>query len=280
MKIDAHFHVWRLERADYGWLSPAMAPIYRDVEIDDWTAQAAAQDVRAGVLVQAAPTAEETAFLLEQANRHPDRVLGVVGWVDLLARDAPHQIERLSRQPLLKGLRPMLQDIAQTEWITQAAARPALSAMAEVGLAFDALIQPRHLPAITEVARRHPGLRIIVDHGAKPDMRLGADTSTFDLWRQGLQALAAEGPQVMCKLSGLWTEAPDGQPCEYVVPWAQALLEIWGPARLIWGSDWPVLERAGSYALWHRFSLDLIESLEPSAQQAVLGGNARTIYRL
>lgn len=280
MKVDAHFHAWRLERADYGWLTPALAPIYRDVEVDHWAALASAQGIRAGVLVQAAPTAAETAFLLEQARRHPGVVLGVVGWVDLLAPDAPRQIEQLAQQALLKGLRPMLQDIAQTDWIAQAAAQPALAAMAEAGLVLDALIEPRHLPVIREVARRHRRLRIVVDHGAKPSLQAEPDAGQLQAWRLGLQRLADEGPQVMCKLSGLWTQAPPGRPCHSVRPWAQALLEIWGPERLIWGSDWPVLELAGSYAQWHQFSLQLIGHLQPREQEAVLGGNAQDTYRL
>jgi L-fuconolactonase len=280
MNIDAHFHAWHLARGDYGWLTPSLAPIYRDVEIEHWARQADAHHIHAGVLVQAAPSTAETLFLLEQAKRHPGRVLGVIGWVDLLAADAPAQIEALSRQPLLKGLRPMLQDIAQTDWIAQAAAQAALSAMAEAGLVFDALIQPRHLPVIADLTRCHRNLRIVIDHGAKPDMRPGSDSAALQLWRQGLQALAAQGPRVMCKLSGLWTEAPAGQPCEHVRPWAQALLEIWGPGQLIWGSDWPVLELAGSYAQWRDFSLNLLGPLAPAEQQAVLGGNARAMYRL
>ena len=284
MNIDAHFHAWRLGRGDYGWLTPALGPIHRDVQVSDWWAQAAPQGVQGGVLVQAAPTAAETAFLLDQAARHP-QVLGVVGWVDLLAPDAPQQVGALAAQPRLKGLRPMLQDIEDTGWIAQDAVQPALAAMAACGLVFDALIQPRHLGVIADLARRHPTLRIVVDHGAKPLMSATEDEVSRQAlreWREGLEALAqsTEAGRVMCKLSGLWTEAPAGRPCAHVLPWAEALLQVWGPERLIWGSDWPVLELAGAYATWHALSADLLAQCSEAQRRAVFGGNARRMYRL
>ena len=133
MSIDAHFHCWQLARGDYGWLPPSLAPIYRDVAVSDWQQQAAAHGVDGGVLVQAAPTEAETAFLLEQADAHPG-VLGVVGWVDWLAADAPARIKALARRARLKGLRPMLQDIDDVRWILQPALAPALHTMSDCGI--------------------------------------------------------------------------------------------------------------------------------------------------
>ena len=280
MKIDAHFHAWQIARGDYGWLTPALGPIYRDVQVSHWWQQAQARGVGAGVLVQAAPTAAETAFLLQQADQHRQEVLGVVGWVDLLASDAAEQVRALAAHPRLKGLRPMLQDLAQTDWILQESVQAGLAAMADCGLVFDALIQPRHLAVIAELARRHPTLRLVIDHGAKPLMHASAAGQDLRQWHEGLQTLARQAPGAMCKLSGLWTEAPAGAPCQQVQPWAQALLEIWGADRLIWGSDWPVLERAGRYDQWHDWSVDLLAPLSPAQRQAVLGGNARRMYRL
>lgn len=282
MRVDAHFHAWQLARGDYGWLTPALAPIYRDIDVTDWAEQAAACGIQAGLLVQAAPTSAETAFLLQQARAQPQRVRGVIGWVDLLAADAASQVHALAGEPLLKGLRPMLQDIADTDWIEQPAAQPALAAMAEAGLVFDALIQPRHLGVITRLAQRHRQLRIVVDHGAKPAMDGAVNQPAGRAWREGLAQLAqsTESHRVMCKLSGLWTEAPSGRACEHVRPWAQALLDVWGPERLIWGSDWPVLELAGDYGAWHRWSQALLAGLSAEQQAAVLGGNAQAMYRL
>lgn len=276
LRVDAHFHAWQLARGDYGWLTPALGPIYRDVAVSDWQRHARAHGIEAGVLVQAAPTRAETTQLLAWADAHP-AVRGVVGWEDFGAPDAPARIQALAQHPRLKGLRPMLQDIEQTDWILQAQVQPALHAMAEAGLVLDALIQPRHLPLMPTLAARHARLRIVIDHGAKPQP--GMDAAQ---WLAPMQALAqaTETERVMCKLSGLWTEAPAGSHADWTHPWAQALLQTWGPQRLIWGSDWPVLELAGSYADWHLATQQTLAGLSEAEHNAVLGGNAVRMYRL
>jgi L-fuconolactonase len=130
-------------------------------------------------------------------------VLGVVGWLDLLAADAPARIDALARdEPGLRGLRPMLQDIADADWILEPRLAPAFDAMAARGLVFDALVKPLHLPRIGQVARRHPELRVVIDHGAKPD--IGA--RQWQPWADAMHELSAL-PNVSCKLSGLLTEA-------------------------------------------------------------------------
>lgn len=275
--IDAHFHCWQLARGDYGWLTPALAPIYRDVQVADWQQQAQAWGVMGGVLVQAAPTGQETRFLLQQAKDNP-AVLGVVGWIDMLAPDAVAQVAQCAEQPRLKGLRPMLQDLSDPDWILQPAIQPVLAAMARHGLVFDALIQPVHLPRILALTQAHPDLTVVVDHGAKPVI----DAAAMNVWAEPMAQLARQThpDKVVCKLSGLWTEAPAGQPVAVVRPWCEALLQMWGPRRLLWGSDWPVLELAGSYAAWRASSLDVLARLSPEEQSAVLGDNARRIYRL
>lgn len=243
--IDAHFHIWRLDRGDYGWLTPALGAIHRDVSLDDWRQARASSGITAGVLVQAAPTEAETHYLLEQARTAPD-VLGVVGWVDLLATDAAHRIRALATHPKLIGLRPMLQDLPDPGWILQERLAPALEALQVAGLTFDALIKPVHLPHILALAARYPALRIVVDHGAKPAIAAGQ----WDDWAQGMRRLAGE-PLVFCKLSGLWTEAAEGAPAAALAPYMRHLLDCFGPRRLLWGSDWPVLELAADYPAWH-----------------------------
>ncbi len=274
MIIDAHFHCWQLARGDYGWLTPALAPIHRDVSVADWQRESAPHGVSGGVLVQAAPTEAETAFLLAQADAHAG-VLGVVGWVDLLAPDAPARVAALARHPRLKGLRPMLQDIADPQWILQPALTPALEAMARAGLVFDALVKPAHLPHLLTLAARHPTLRIVIDHGAKPEIA----QDQWEPWAGWMQRLARE-TQAPCKLSGLLTEAGPAPAPGRVRRWAAHLLECFGPQRLVWGSDWPVLELAGSYALWHAQVLELLAPLGEVDRAAVLGGNARRLYGL
>ena len=250
--IDAHFHIWQLDRADYGWLTPASGPIHRDFTLDQWRQTSAPCGVTGGILVQAAPTEAETRFLLQQARGAPD-ILGVVGWVDMLAVDAAARIQALAADPKLRGLRPMLQDIADPDWILQPGLRGALDAMQEHGLTFDALIKPLHLPRILALAQRYPGLRIVVDHAAKPDIARG-QPQDWQTWADGLLALSCE-PQVFCKLSGLWTEAAPGADAMLLVSYVRQILGCFGPKRTLWGSDWPVLELAGPYPAWLQLAL-------------------------
>jgi len=270
--VDAHFHCWQLARSDYGWLTPALAPIHRDVRVADWHDQAAPHGVARGVLVQAAPTEAETAFLLAQAQAHA-AVLGVVGWVDMLAPDAAGRVRQLARNPLLKGLRPMLQDIPDARWILKAELTPVLEAMTDCGLVFDALVKAEHLPHVLELARRHPALRIVIDHAAKPGIAQGQ----WQPWADDVARIAEE-TSALCKLSGLLTEAATPLREGAVRRWAAHVLASFGPTRVVWGSDWPVLELAASYATWWDETQLLLADLAPAERDAVLGGNAMRLY--
>jgi L-fuconolactonase len=272
--IDAHFHSWQLARGDYGWLTPALPAIYRDVSVADWQAQAKPHGITGGVLVQAAPTEAETRFLLAQAKNNP-AVLGVVGWVDLLAPDAPARIRALAQNPKLKGLRPMLQDIADPDWILQDALAPALTAMSELGLVLDALIKPAHLPRIVTLAARYPALALVIDHAAKPDIAAGQ----WEPWASQL-ATVANATGAVCKLSGLLTEAGPQPAADAARRWALHVLNTFGEGRVMWGSDWPVLELASGYAAWWQEARNLSAHLSEAGRQALFGGTARRVYRL
>jgi L-fuconolactonase len=274
MVVDSHFHCWRLDRGDYGWLTPALAHIHRDVAIADWQAQAQPLGVTGGVLVQAAPTAAETQFLLAQAQAHA-AVLGVVGWTELLAPDAPAQIARLAAEPKLKGLRPMLQDIPDPDWLLQPALAPAWKAMIAHGLVLDALVKPLHLSRVLKLARRHPELNIVIDHGAKPDIA----QAQWQPWADDL-ALIATQTRAVCKLSGLLTEAGPSPTPDAARRWSQHVIASFGPQRVLWGSDWPVLELASDYASWWREVQTLLAPCSEQDRSAILGGNARRVYGL
>lgn len=272
--IDAHFHSWQLARGDYGWLTPALGRIHRDVAVSDWWREAAPHGITGGVLVQAAATEAETTHLLALADAHP-QVLGVVGWVDWLAPDAPARIATLARHPRLKGLRPMLQDIADPDWILQPALHGCLRAMAETGLVFDALVKPVHLPRLRVLAQRHPDLAVVIDHAGKPTIAQGQ----WQPWADGLAQLARETP-FACKLSGLLTECGPAPAPDAARRWARHALDAFGPQRLLWGSDWPVLELAASYTGWWQETQTLLEPLPAAQRHAILGGNAARLYRL
>lgn len=264
--IDAHQHVWEIGRHGQRWPGPNLDPIYKDRTLDDFRARAAPLGVRGTVLVQSQADDADTDFLLDVAEGEPF-VLGVVGWVDIEAPGAVERIRTLARRRLV-GLRPMLQDLAP-RWILEAQAEPALQAMIEHDLVFDALIRPRHLKPLAEFADRWPDLRIVIDHGAKP--AVGGDLGP---WREDLAALAAR-PNVACKLSGLWTEAEPGAPVETCVAAVQAILDVFGAERTLWGGDWPVIDLAGTYGDW----LALCRSVVPAADHAaVFDTVARRVY--
>jgi L-fuconolactonase len=271
-RIDAHHHLWRLARGDYGWLTPKLAPIYRDFTMADLEPLLDRHQIEGTILVQAAPTEAETTFLLEQAMT-ASRVCGVIGWIDFDAPDAARRVTEISENDLLVGLRPMIQDIADDDWILRPALEPVFTRMTEVGLVFDALALPRHLERVAQIAERHPTLTIILDHLGKP----GIASGDLDPWRDLIKTLASY-PNVHCKLSGMATEAEPDWTIDDLRPFADHVLDRFGPARVLWGSDWPVVDLAGGYDRWWAASEALLKDLSTSERQAVLGGNATILY--
>jgi L-fuconolactonase len=273
--IDAHQHFWRIDRGDYGWLAPALA-IYRDFMPDDLAPLLVRHGITGTILVQAAPTVAETRFLLDIARATPF-VRGVVGWIDFEAADAADAIAALAADPLLVGLRPMVQDIADDDWLLRSSLKPALTAMARHGLVFDALVLPRHLRRLQTLIARHPDLAVVIDHGAKPSIRENLRENLHESWASDLAAIAA-APGVTCKLSGLVTEAaPDWQVSD-IRPYAQHILATFGPQRVLFGSDWPVVNLAGGYDRWREAACDLIRDCPASDRAAILGETARRVY--
>ncbi len=274
MKIDAHQHFWALARGDYGWLTPDLAAIYRDFSPDDLAPLLNAAGIDGTILVQAAPTVKETEYLLSLADQHRF-IKGVVGWVDFEAADAPAQIAALAAKPGLVGLRPMIQDIADPLWVLGDTLTPALEAVQRQDLTLDALTLPQHLAPLRHLLRRHPGLRVVIDHGSKPLIK---DAILRD-WADDMSALARK-TDAWCKLSGLVTEAAENWTTEDLRPYVDHLLNTFGPSRLIWGSDWPVCTLASSYERWLETTDALLGQLSATDRQAVLGGNATLAYNI
>lgn len=272
MIVDAHHHYWDPARGDYGWLDPA-SPLHRRWMPGDLQPLLAEAGVGGTILVQAATTMAETDWLLDLAAG-ADHVLGVVGWLDL---DAPDMAERLRERRTrgLVGVRPMLQDIPDPNWILGPSRRAGLKALVAADLVFDALVKPDGLRAIAHLADRHPDLRIVLDHAGKPP--IGRPEAMRE-WESALRALSRR-ENLSCKLSGLLTEAPTGS-AEAVTEAIARLLDIWGPERLLWGSDWPVLNLAGDYESWLALTRQALTALSAAEQSAVFGGNARRIYRV
>lgn len=280
-RIDSHCHIWALSRGDYDWLDasdPALAPIARDFGLDDLKSRMDASGVGRAIVVQAAPTEAETRWLLEQV-RGAAHTAGVVGWVDLSASDLAARVAGLARDPLLKGVRPMVQDLA-ADWLLTAPVPGWADVLVGAGLRFDALVRPAHLGALLQVMQAHPELPVVIDHIAKPALAAPADDPRHALWREGMARLAGE-TGACCKLSGILTEmGPDqvAQARKTVFPLLDQMLAWFGPERLMWGSDWPVLRLAGSYAGWDAVAREWLAGLDAEARAQIAGGTAARFY--
>jgi L-fuconolactonase len=272
--IDSHQHFWSVARADYGWLSPALPALYRDFLPGDLAPLLASAGIEQTVVVQAAPTLAETRYLLDLAQQTPF-VAAVVGWVDMHAADAPDVIAMLAAQPRFRGIRPMLQDIPDVEWIRDPRLRPAFESLIDHELSFDALVRPAHLPALLEVMQHYPSLPVVIDHGAKPDIAAGQR----DAWARQMGVIARDST-ACCKISGLVTEAAAGVTLDVIRPYLDVLLECFGPQRLMWGSDWPVVNLACDSMEWWEMTQQYLAPLEPAVREAVLGGTAQRFYRI
>ncbi|WP_171582845.1 amidohydrolase family protein [Bradyrhizobium australiense] len=272
MRIDAHHHLWTLARGDYGWLTPALAPIFRDFSLSDLAPHLAAAKIDGTILVQAASTEAETTFLLDIAEK-AQLVRGVVGWIDFDAADAMARIDALAGRELLVGLRPMVQDLPDDDWLLRPALAPLLAAMARNSLVFDALVLPRHLPRLLRLADDHPDLQFVLDHCAKPRLATGE----LAVWQDDIASLA-ERPNIVCKLSGLATEAPPDWQVADLRKAVDHVVGCFGLHRLLWGSDWPVVNLAGGYEKWFAAAEVLLAGVSPDEKAAVFGGNAARIY--
>jgi L-fuconolactonase len=227
-------------------------------------------------LVQAAPSDAETHYLLGLAHAHPF-VAGVVGWVDFAASDAPRRIAALAQAggEKLKGLRPMVQDIADPEWIARPSLDGAFEAMITHDLTFDALVRPIHLESLRTRLLRQPKLRAVLDHAGKPDIARGG----LEGWARDLKRLARETP-IHCKLSGLLSEAGQRRSFADLAPYVAEVFASFGPERVMWGSDWPVLNSVSTYADWLALSKEVIRRFASGRDADVLAKNALRFYRL
>ncbi len=269
--IDAHQHFWQIGTNGHQWPTPDLDRIHRDFMPTDWREAAGPLRISGSVAVQSQPNEADTFWLLELAGR-TSWVRGVVGWTDLSAPDAPQAIARLAEHAKLKGLRPMLQNLDEDDWIADPKLDPAIEAMAAHGLRFDALVFTRHLPHLRRFAKRWPDLPIVIDHCAKPPIAEGS----IEPWRSEMSEIARL-PNVNCKLSGLFTEMDPAQNRRAIASYVSAVCEMFGPDRLMWGSDWPVLLLAGEYDEWFRLAAEL-SGFDDVGLAQLFGGTAARFY--
>ncbi|XVQ87826.1 amidohydrolase family protein [Microbispora siamensis] len=275
--IDAHQHFWNLETGSYPWLTPEAGPIYRTFEPEELIPQLAEAGVDHTVLVQAMDSYADTDAMLAQADAY-DFVAAVVGWVPLERPDeAARALERYRRHPKFAGVRHLIHDDPDPDWLLRDAVIEGLGVLAEAGLPFDVVaVLPRHLEHVPVLAERIPGLRMVIDHLAKPPIK----DKGWEPWA-GLIARAAEYPQVYAKVSGLNTAAdPENWTADDLRPYVDHAMELFGPERLMFGGDWPVSILAGDYDTVWRETNVLLAGLSEADRAAVLGGTAARFYRI
>ena len=275
MRIDAHQHFWRYDPLEYPWIDDSLSPLRRDFLPPDLHPLLLASGFQACVAVQARQSIRETLWLLELASQFPF-IAGVVGWVNLRSPSLRDDLSQLTLDPLLVGVRHIVQGEPDDLFLLLPDFLRGVAALAEFDLPYDILIYPRHLPVAAEFAARFPEQRFVLDHLAKPDIR----SHSLEPWRSHLRALASL-PNVFAKLSGLVTEADwSSWSPSTLVPYLDTALELFGPDRLLIGSDWPVCTVAGSYSRVLDAILSFLAPLPSSQQDAILGGNALRLWKL
>jgi L-fuconolactonase len=276
MTIDAHHHLWKYSAAEYGWITPEMRVIRRDFLPEDLETLMHHFGIEGTVAVQARGTLEETTWLLGLAEKHP-LIRGVVGWVPLTdGVGVKRSLERFAGNRRLRGVRHVIQDEPDPRYILRKDFNEGVNALREFGLRYDILIFERHLPAAIEFVDRHPNQTFILDHVAKPRIK----DKIMSPWDRNMRELSKR-QNVYCKLSGMVTEAdPQRWTPEGLQPYIDVVLAAFGPRRLMYGSDWPVMLLAGDYARWYGTVTNAIAKLSKAEQDRIMGGTATEAYGL
>jgi L-fuconolactonase len=278
MIVDAHHHFWDPARADYPWLTDELAAIRRAFTPEDLAPLLDATGVTATVLVQTRSSADETREFLATAAATPF-IRGVVGWVDLTAPTIAETLAGLRGHvggDRLVGIRHQVHDEPDPDWLRRPDVRRGIRAVSAAGLVYDLLVRPRELPAALDTARAIPEARFVIDHIAKPPIR----SQELQPWADLLQPFGKLA-NVWCKVSGMVTEADWArwEPAD-LRPFVDHVLEVFGPNRLLFGSDWPVCLLAASYARVSAAAHEVMDSLADAERDAVFGGTAEKVYRL
>lgn len=277
-RIDAHQHFWSLGEVEYPWLtaSSEFEAILRDFEPADLEPLLRKAGIGYCITVQAANSFADTDAMLARADEHA-WIAGVVGWVPLLdPAAASRALERYCRHRAFRGVRHLVHDEADPDWLLRPPVRDSLALLAERGLVFEIpAVFPRHLVHVPGLASELPELRIVIDHLGKPPIASGS----LEPWA-GELARAAACPNVYAKVSGLNTVAPADWTAEDLRPFVDVAVDVFGPDRLMLGSDWPVCLMAGDYGrVWSEL-VAALDDLPAAGRDAVLGGTAVGVYRL
>ncbi|MBN2699375.1 MAG: amidohydrolase family protein [Bacteroidales bacterium] len=275
MIIDAHHHLWHYNPTDYGWMDDSMTLLKRDYLPADLEPHLIESGVSGTIVVQARQSIEETRWLLQLAEEYPF-IRGVVGWVDLRSERVEEQLDTFSVHPKLVGVRHVIQDEPDEDFMLGPEFRRGIGKLQNYGLAYDLLLFPRHLRNAVKLAQQFPEQRFVLDHIAKPFIK----SRILQPWKADLKALAGQ-PNVWCKISGMVTEEDaDNWKYEDFVPYLDAVTEAFGTGRLMLGSDWPVCRLAGEYGAVMKIPVRYFESLNNSEKERIFKYNCIEFYGL
>jgi len=273
MRLDAHQHFWRYSPTEHVWMTDDMAVLKTDYLPDDLRPLLDQIGFDGSIAVQARQNLAETEWLLTLAHAN-EIIHGVVGWVDLRSAEVDQQLARFASDPLLCGVRHVVHDEPEDDFMLGAAFRRGIARLASYDLTYDLLLFPRHLPYACTLVEEFADQPFVLDHIAKPPIHSGG----LSPWREDLTRLAAF-PNVHCKLSGMVTEAKWGQwTSEQFEPYLDIVLEAFGPQRLMIGSDWPVCTVSGDYASTMAIVIDYVDRLGATERDAILGDNCARFY--
>jgi len=274
-KIDAHHHLWQYDANDYGWIDDKMGVLKRDFLPPDLEKELHRAEIDGAIAVQARQTVDETAWLLNLADQSAF-IRGVVGWAPFASKNFPADLDHFRSCPKVKGLRHVIQDEVDDNFILNPAFNRGIARLKETGLIYDILIFERHLLAAIRFVDRHPQQTFVLDHVAKPSIR----SRVMDPWRSNIRELARRD-NIYCKISGMVTEADWlAWTAEDLRPYFEVVLEAFGPQRLMAGSDWPVCLLATSYTRWFEVLNIFLKDLSATEREQILGGTACGVYNL
>ncbi len=273
--VDAHQHFWDLGKFQYPWMTEDMVALRRNYLPADLRPVLDRVGIDRTVFVQAQHSLVETQWALELAESNP-WIAGVVGWLDLRSPRLEEQIERYADNPKFVGVRHIVHDERDERWLLDDEVVRGLQLLAKHNLPYDLLLRPPHLKHIPELSRRVPGLKMVVDHLAKPLIR----ARELEPWRTDLAAVARI-PGMHCKISGMVNEADMARwRATDFAPFVDVALELFGPSRLMFGSDWPVCRLAGEYSEVLAAAQSTLASLSADERAGIFGGNAIRFYGL
>ncbi|MDR6716669.1 amidohydrolase family protein [Paenibacillus sp. 2003] len=275
MKLDAHQHFWEYNVAEYGWIGEEMKTIRKSFLPEDLEPLLVQSGLEGCIAVQARQSLTETEWLLQLSDRH-ECIKGVVGWVDLCSDEVRNQLELFASNSYLKGVRHVIQDEPDLDYVLREDFQRGISLLKEYDLAYDLLVSKEQLPYAVELVKAFPEQRFVLDHLAKPDIKSGI----LSPWKETLESLATQ-PNAYCKLSGMVTEADwaNWTPSDFTA-YLNIAIEAFGAERLMFGSDWPVSNVSATYSEVYGLIMSHINALPISDQQMILGGTCAAFYQI